>query len=156
MANLLLKVGDLAPDFSLPDETGQVVRLSDYRGKRVIVFFYPRDDTAGCTRQACGFRDSYADIEAQGALVLGVSPDNEVSHRKFKEKFSLPFTLLVDLDHAVAERYGAWGEKQNYGRKYMGIIRSHVVVGEDGRLLDVQIQVSPEDSVARALSALAG
>ena len=156
MANLLLKVGDLAPDFSLPDETGQVVRLSDYRGKRVIVFFYPRDDTAGCTRQACGFRDSYADIEAQGALVLGVSPDNEVSHRKFKEKFSLPFTLLVDLDHAVAERYGAWGEKQNYGRTYMGIIRSHVVVGEDGRLLDVQIQVSPEDSVARALSALAG
>jgi len=151
-----IKVGDKAPDFETTTDKDEKVKLSDYLGKRVVLYFYPRDDTPGCTRQACGFRDSYADIEAQGALVLGVSPDNEVSHRKFKEKFSLPFTLLVDLDHAVAERYGAWGEKQNYGRKYMGIIRSHVVVGEDGRLLDVQIQVSPEDSVARALSALAG
>ncbi len=151
-----LKVGDLAPDFSLLSDSGETVRLSDLRGKRVVLYFYPKDDTSGCTTQACGFRDAYPTIEERNALVLGVSPDGVKSHQKFKTKHDLPFTLLVDEDHAVAEAYGVWGEKSMYGKKYMGITRSHFVIDEQGRLVDVQVKVSPGDSVAKALAVLEG
>jgi peroxiredoxin Q/BCP len=149
-----LQIGDLAPDFSLTSDSGQTVRLSDLRGRRVVIYFYPKDDTSGCTTQACGFRDAYPSIEEKNALVLGISPDDEKSHRKFKTKYDLPFTLLVDAEHTVAEAYGVWQEKSMYGKKYMGIVRSHFVVDEAGRLADVQIKVSPTDSVELALRAL--
>jgi thioredoxin-dependent peroxiredoxin len=154
MAETQLKVGDPAPEFTLPAEDGRQVSLSDYRGKRVVLYFYPKDDTPGCTAQACGFRDAYPQIEEQNAVVLGVSADSEQSHRKFKTKYDLPFTLLIDADHQVAEAYGAWGEKSNYGRTYVGIIRSHFVIDEAGRLADVQVDVGAKDSVARALQTL--
>ncbi len=154
MAETKLKVGDPAPEFTLPAEDGRQVSLADYRGKRVVLYFYPKDDTPGCTTQACGFRDAYPQIEEQNAVVLGVSPDSEQSHRKFKTKFDLPFTLLIDADHQVAEAYGAWGEKTNYGRTYTGIIRSHFIINEAGRLADVQVDVGAKDSVARALQTL--
>jgi thioredoxin-dependent peroxiredoxin len=154
MAETQLKVGDPAPEFTLPAEDGRQVSLSDYRGKRVVLYFYPKDDTPGCTAQACGFRDAYPQIEEQNAVVLGVSADSEQSHRKFKTKYDLPFTLLIDADHQVAEAYGAWGEKTNYGRTYVGIIRSHFIIDEAGRLADVQVDVGAKDSVARALQTL--
>ncbi len=149
-----LQIGDMAPDFALPSDTGETVRLSDLRGKRVVLYFYPKDDTSGCTTQACGFRDAYPQIEEKNAVVLGVSPDGVKSHQKFKTKYSLPFTLLVDEDHSVAEAYGVWGEKSMYGKKYMGITRSHFIIDEQGRLVDVQVKVSPTDSVEKALQAL--
>jgi peroxiredoxin Q/BCP len=150
-----LNVGDLAPDFSLLSDTGETVRLSDLRGRRVVLYFYPKDDTSGCTTQACGFRDAYLEIEEKNAIVLGISPDGVKSHQKFKTKHNLPFTLLVDEDHSASEAYGVWQEKSMYGKKYMGIVRSHFVVDEHGRLVDVQIKVSPTDSVAKALAVLA-
>ena len=152
---MALEIGQAAPDFSLPDEHGKKVNLSDFKGKRVVVYFYPKDNTSGCTAQACGFRDHYADIEERNAVVIGISPDGASSHQKFRTKYNLPFILLSDEDHTVAERYGAWGEKSMYGKKYMGIIRSHFIVGEHGKLVDVQIKVNARDSVARALGALA-
>jgi len=154
MAETELKVGDPAPEFTLPAEDGRQVSLSDYLGKRVVLYFSPTDDTPGCTAQACGFRDAYPQIEEQNAVVLGVSADSEQSHRKFKTKYDLPFTLLIDADHQVAEAYGAWGEKSNYGRTYVGIIRSHFIIDEAGRLADVQVDVGAKDSVARALQTL--
>ncbi len=149
-----LKVGDAAPDFELKTDTGETVRLSDYRGQRVILYFYPKDDTPGCTTQACGFRDHYPQIEEKNAVVLGVSPDDEASHRKFKTKYDLPFTLLVDEDGKVAEKYGVWGEKSLYGKTYMGVYRSHFVIDEEGRIADAQLKVKPEDSVERALASI--
>ena len=149
-----LKVGDPAPDFELKSDTGDTVRLSDFRGRRVVLYFYPKDDTTGCTTQACGFRDAYPQIEERNAVVLGVSPDGEASHRKFKTKYNLPFTLLVDADHKVAEAYGVWGKKSLYGKEYDGIFRSHFVIDEEGKLADAQVKVSPTDSVARALEAI--
>ena len=149
-----LKVGDPAPEFELKTDTGKTVRLSDFRGRRVVLYFYPKDDTTGCTAQACGFRDAYPRIEERNAVVLGVSPDSESSHRKFKTKYDLPFTLLVDPDHRVAQAYGVWGKKSMYGKEYEGIIRSHFIIDEQGNLADVQVKVSPDDSVARALEAL--
>ena len=154
MSEGILKVGDIAPTFELPSETGEKVKLSDFRGKRVVLFFYPKDNTSGCTTQACGFRDNYPVIEEKNAVVLGVSPDDETSHQSFKSKYNLPFKLLVDADHKVAEAYGAWGEKSNDGKTYMGIIRSHFVIDEEGNLADVQVQISPTDSVERAMAAL--
>lgn len=150
----MIDVGQSAPDFTLPDENGDLVRLSDLRGRKVVLYFYPKDDTSGCTAQACGFRDAYERIEAVGALVLGVSPDDGAAHRKFIAKFGLPFRLLVDTDHAVAAAYGAWGAKQMYGRSYEGIIRSHFVIDEQGRVTQARIKVSPADSVAGALEAV--
>jgi peroxiredoxin Q/BCP len=147
-------VGDLAPNFELPDENGQPVKLSDFRGRRVILYFYPKDDTKGCTTQACGFRDAYPQIEEQKAVVIGLSPDGAASHRKFKTKHNLPFILLVDEGHRVADQYGVWGEKKMYGVSYLGIIRSHFVIDETGRIADAQVKVSPADSVSRALAAL--
>jgi peroxiredoxin Q/BCP len=154
MADTVLKAGDPAPDFTTVTDTGATVKLSDYRGKRVVLYFYPKDDTSGCTTQACGFRDNYPVIEEKNAVVLGVSPDGVTSHQKFKTKYDLPFTLLVDQDHAIAEAYGVWGEKSNYGKTYMGIIRSHFVIDEQGKIADAQVKVSPTDSVERALAAL--
>jgi len=146
-----LAIGDMAPDFTLLDDAGQSVTLSQYRGQRVVIFFYPKDDTPGCTTQACGFRDNHQALMAAGAVVLGISPDDVKSHAKFKQKFNLPFPLLADTDHAVCEAYGVWSEKSMYGKKYMGVTRSHVVVGPDGTLVDLQIKVSPEESVSRAI-----
>src|SRR5215212_5295421 len=134
-----INVGDMAPDFTATTDAGTSVRLSDYRGKRVVLYFYPKDDTPGCTTQACGFRDNYLEIEEKNAIVLGVSPDGVKSHQKFKTKFNLPFILLADEQHKVAEAYGAWGEKTNYGKTYMGIIRSHFVIDEAGKIADAQL-----------------
>ena len=152
MANL--QPGDTAPDFTAATDSGATLRLSDLRGKRVVLYFYPKDDTPGCTTQACGFRDSYPVIEEKNAVVLGVSPDGVKSHQKFKTKFNLPFTLVVDEDHAIAEAYGVWVEKSMYGKQYMGVERSHFVIDEQGVLVDAQVKVKPDDSVAKALAAL--
>jgi peroxiredoxin Q/BCP len=149
-----LAVGDTAPDFELPSDTGETVKLSDFRGKRVVLYFYPKDDTTGCTTQACSFRDNYPQIEEKNAVVLGVSPDGVKSHQKFKTKYNLPFTLLVDTDHKVAGAYGVWGEKSFLGKKSMGIIRSHFVIDEQGKIADAQVKVSPTDSVEKAMAAL--
>ncbi len=149
-----LKIGDFAPDFEAQTDTAQTVKLSDYRGQRVVLYFYPKDDTPGCTTQACGFRDNYLEIEERNAIVLGVSPDNQASHVKFKTKYDLPFTLLVDEDHAIAEQYGVWGEKKMYGKTYMGILRSHFVIDEEGKIVDARVNVKPADSVELALEAL--
>ncbi|WP_448338349.1 thioredoxin-dependent thiol peroxidase [Chloroflexus aurantiacus] len=148
------QVGEMAPDFTLLNEAGEPVSLSQFRGKRVILYFYPKDDTPGCTSQACGFRDSYPVIEEKNAVVIGISPDGTKSHAKFKTKHNLPFILLADEQHSVAEAYGVWGEKSMMGKKYMGIIRSHFVIDEEGRIVQAEIKVSPADSVKRALAAL--
>ncbi len=149
-----LAIGDQAPDFAAVTEQGVRVALSDFRGKRVILYFYPKDDTSGCTTQACGFRDQHPAITEKNAVVIGVSPDGVASHQKFQRKYELPFTLLVDSDHAIAEAYGTWGEKSMYGKKYLGVIRSHFVIDETGRLVDVQYKVSPKDSPKKAIAAL--
>lgn len=149
-----IKIGSAAPDFSLPDENGQSVRLSDLRSKKVILYFYPKDDTSGCTMQACNFRDSYAEIQEKNAVVIGISPDGAKSHQKFKTKYDLPFILLSDLDHAVAKKYGAWGKKSLYGKEYMGIIRSHFVIDAHGKIIDAQVQVKAKESTGLAVQAL--
>jgi len=154
MADIELKAGDPAPDFTTVTDTGATIKLSDFRGKRVVLYFYPKDDTPGCTTQSCGFRDAYPVIEEKNAVVLGVSPDGVKSHQKFKTKFDLPFTLLVDEDHAIAEAYGVWQERSNYGKTYMGIVRSHFIIDEQGNIADAQVKVSPTESVERALAAL--
>jgi peroxiredoxin Q/BCP len=146
MAKKPLQIGDMAPDFELFSDGGSKVKLSSFRGRRVVVYFYPKDDTPGCTTQACGFRDRYPVIDAQHAVVLGISPDSVESHIQFKNKYSLPFRLLADADHRVAETYGVWGAGSN--------VRSHFVIDETGRIADMQIKVSPEDSVKRALDTL--
>jgi peroxiredoxin Q/BCP len=149
-----LKVGDPAPDFEVQNDQNETVRLSDLRGKRVVLYFYPKDNTPGCTTQACGFRDNYATITGKNAIVLGVSPDSAASHTKFRDKFNLPFPLLVDKDHQLAESYGVWQEKSMMGKKYMGILRSHFVIDENGKLADVQYNVKANQSPAKALDAL--
>lgn len=154
MAEPKVQVGDTAPNFELLSDTGEPVKLSDLRGKRVVLYFYPKDDTSGCTTQACGFRDHYPQIEAQNAVVLGVSPDGVKSHQKFKTKHNLPFTLLVDDQHSVAEAYGVWVEKSMYGKKYMGVERSHFVINEAGTVIEAAVKVKPADSVERAVAAL--
>jgi len=135
--------GDLAPDFTLRSDTGDEVTLSSLRGRPVVLYFYPRDDTPGCTTQACGIRDAYGEFERAGAVVLGVSPDDERSHVKFREKYGLPFTLLADTDHAVAEKYGVWGEKKYMGRTYLGVSRSTFLIDADGDVLKVMHGVKP-------------
>ena len=147
-------VGDPAPEFTAVTDSGASVRLSDYRGKRVVLYFYPKDDTPGCTTQACSLRDNYPTIEEKNAVVLGVSPDGVKSHQKFKTKFNLPFTLLVDEDHAIAEAYGVWVEKSMYGKKYMGIERSHFIIDENGKIMAAETKVKPEDTLAEALTLL--
>jgi peroxiredoxin Q/BCP len=147
----MLKSGDTVVDFELVSDEGKPVKLADFRGKKVILFFYPKAATPGCTTQACGFRDNYSLIEANGATVLGISPDAPEKLAKWKEKERFPYLLLSDPEHKVAEAYGVWGEKKLYGRAYMGIIRSHFVVDEDGKLADIQFKVSPKNSIERAV-----
>jgi peroxiredoxin Q/BCP len=151
----LLTEGDQAPDFTLTSDSGESIRLADLRGKQVVLYFYPKDDTPGCTTQACGIRDAYGEFERAGAVVLGVSPDNEQSHVKFKKKFELPFTLLADTDHSVSEAYGVWGEKSYMGKTYMGIERSTFVIGADGNLKKVMRKVKPATHADDVLAALA-
>jgi peroxiredoxin Q/BCP len=146
--------GKRAPEFELTTEAGERVKLSDFRGRPVVLYFYPKDDTPGCTREACGFRDVYSEFEERGAVVLGVSPDDEASHVRFKQKYSLPFTLLADPDHEVAERYGAWGEKNFGGRKYMGIKRSTFVIDADGKVVKAMYNVKPDGHPEKVLAAL--
>lgn len=147
-------VGEPAPDFTLVNQDGQPVTLSSFRGKKVIVFAFPKADTPGCTTQACGFRDAFPQIEANNVVVLGISPDEPCDLLKWKQKQNLPYDLLSDADHAVLEAWGAWGERSMYGRKYMGVTRSHWVIDENGIVLDAQIKVSPQDSVQKALAVL--
>lgn len=151
----MLNVGDTAPDFELTADTGEPVKLSDYRGQRVVLFFYPKAGTSGCTTQACGFRDNYPVIEAANATVLGVSPDPVNKLAKWRAKENLPYHLLSDPDHEVADQYGAWGEKKMYGKTYEGIIRSHFIIDAEGKIEDVQYKVSPKDSISKALKQLA-
>jgi thioredoxin-dependent peroxiredoxin len=146
--------GQEAPDFELTSDGGDRVRLSQFRGKPVVLYFYPRDDTPGCTKQACGIRDSYDDFTERGAVVLGVSPDEESAHVRFKERYGLPFTLLADPDHEVAERYGVWGERKYMGRAYMGIERSTFLIDEEGRITKVMRRVKPDTHVEQVLAAL--
>lgn len=131
---MAIEEGKAAPAFTLKDTDGNKVALKDLKGKNVVVYFYPKDDTPGCTKEACGFRDLWGEIEKTGTVVLGVSPDDAASHRKFVDKYELPFTLLSDPDKKVMEKYGAWGEKNMYGKKTMGVIRSTVLIGADGKV----------------------
>ena len=150
----MLTPGDPAPAFTLPADDGSVVSLASLRGRTVVVYFYPKDDTSGCTTEACEIRDAWTDVRATGAVVLGVSPDGVASHVKFKRKYSLPFPLLADTDHRVAEAYGAWGEKSMYGRKYFGILRSTFVIAPDGTIRQVFEKVQPKGHAAQILAAL--
>jgi thioredoxin-dependent peroxiredoxin len=150
----LVEEGERAPDFTLASDSGEEVTLSSFRGKPVILYFYPKDDTPGCTTQACGIRDVYADFRERGAVVLGVSPDDEASHVKFKEKYSLPFTLLADPEHEVAEQYGVWKERNLYGKKSMGILRSTFVIDADGNVAKTMRRVKPDTHAADVLAAL--
>jgi thioredoxin-dependent peroxiredoxin len=152
----MLTEGTLAPDFTLPADGGGEITLSDYRGRRVVLYFYPKDDTPGCTTEACSFRDDHALLLAAGAVVLGVSPDPVRSHDRFKLKFSLPFALLSDVDHRVAEQYGAWGEKVMYGKKHIGIIRSTFIIDEEGKIAKVFPKVQVEGHSQQVLAALRG
>jgi thioredoxin-dependent peroxiredoxin len=146
--------GDLAPEIALPDDHGSIHRLADQRGRWTIVYFYPEDDTPGCTTEACQFRDLDHEVRNIGADVWGISPDGAASHRRFREKFDLPFTLLSDGDHAVAEVYGAWTLKTNYGRQYMGIQRSSFLVDPDGRVARAWPKVKADGHAAEVLAAL--
>jgi peroxiredoxin Q/BCP len=150
----MVEEGKPVPDFEATTDTGARVKLSDFRGKPVVLYFYPKDDTPGCTKEACGFRDAYSEFEERGAVVLGVSPDDEASHERFKEKYELPFTLLADPDHAVAEQYGVWGEKNYAGRKYMGVSRTTFVIDGDGNLVKAMNNVKPDGHPQQVLEAL--
>lgn len=152
---MALKPGDPAPEFSLPDANGHPVNLSDFRGKRVVLYFYPRDNTPGCTKEACGFRDAYSEYQAQDAVVLGISTDDAKSHTKFVQKFDLPFPLLTDADGQVATAYDSYGLKKFMGKEYMGISRNTFVIGPDGRIEKIYLKVKPEDHANDILSHLA-
>ena len=150
----MIEAGTEAPDFELASDQGSAVRLSDLRGKPVVLYFYPKDDTPGCTAQACGIRDAWGEFERAGAVVLGVSPDGEASHAKFKAKYDLPFTLLADTDHAVADTYGVWGEKTYAGKTYMGVLRSTFVIDADGTVAKAFPNVKPAEHADQVLEAL--
>jgi peroxiredoxin Q/BCP len=147
----MLETGSVAPEFTLTADDGTQVRLADFRGKKVVLYFYPKADTPGCTKQACAIRDIYPDVEGEDIEVIGISPDSPDALVKFREKYGLPFTLLSDPDHAVAEAYGAWGEKKMYGKTYEGIIRSHFAIDEEGRLIEFTLKVKPERTADLAL-----
>jgi len=135
--NKPLEKGDKAPAFSLKNTAGETVKLSDFKGKKVVLYFYPKDMTPGCTKEACGFRDDYAQLKKRGVEVIGVSGDDQKSHEKFTEKYSLPFTLLSDPDHEMMKKYGAWGEKNLYGKKSMGVLRMTYIIDENGKIIHV-------------------
>jgi peroxiredoxin Q/BCP len=151
---LKLKEGDKAPEFSVNTSGGGKISLTDYLGKNVILYFYPKDDTPGCTKEACAFRDHFAAFKKRGAIVLGVSPDSVKSHDKFVEKFKLPFTLLADEDKKIVEAYGVWGEKSFMGRKYLGVYRVTFLIGPDGRIKKIWPEVKPDEHAAEVLAAL--
>ena len=151
----LLAVGDKAPAFALPDQSGAVHKLADHKGRKLLLYFYPKADTPGCTVQSCSVRDARRDLGKQGVDVLGISPDKPAAQQKFDTKYSLGFPLLADEDHAVAAAFGVWGEKSMYGRKYMGIVRSAFLIDEKGKIAAAWYGVSPKDTVPGALSALA-
>jgi thioredoxin-dependent peroxiredoxin len=151
----VIEEGGPAPDFELASDSGERVRLSQFRGRPVVLYFYPRNDTPGCTAQACGIRDVYGDFEQSGAVVLGVSPDTEESHVKFKQKHGLPFTLLADPDHEVAEAYGVWKEKSFGGKRYWGVERSTFLIDENGNIAKIMRRVKPDTHAEKVLSALA-
>ena len=151
----MVEEGSRAPDFELKSDTGETVKLSELRGRPVVLYFYPGDDTPGCTKEACAFRDSYDEYLARDAVILGVSRDGEESHQKFKRKYDLPFTLLSDPDHAVAEAYGVWAEKSMYGRKSMGIVRSTFVIAADGTIARAMRGIKVPGHSDRVLEALA-
>ena len=150
----MLKENTLAPDFELPDEAGVLHTLSQYRGKEVVLYFYPKDDTPGCTTEACNFRDDYSAFEKAGVVILGVSPDSSQSHAKFKQKYHLPFPLLADEDHKVCELYEVWGKKSMYGREYFGVNRTTYLIGKDGMIRKVFEKVKPADHSAEILAQL--
>lgn len=149
-----LKIGQPAPDFMLPDDRGNQVRLSDYRGKKVVLYFYPEDDTPACTKEACAFRDNFGDIQLNGAVVLGVSADSVTSHYKFKTKYQLNFPLLSDVERNVLRAYGVWQEKTMFGRTYMGVVRSTFIIDEHGKIAKIFSKVKIDGHVAEILAAL--
>jgi len=146
-----LKVGDAAPDFKVNDQDGKPVKLSDFKGKKVVLYFYPKDNTPGCTAEACNLRDNYQALQKAGYVVLGVSSDDEKSHQKFISKFELPFTLLADTDKKIHEKYGTWVEKSMYGRKYMGTARTTFLIDENGKIEEIIEKVDTKDHTAQIL-----
>lgn len=151
----MLNEGTTAPVFKTTNADGETVSLKDLRGQKVVLYFYPKDDTPGCTKEACSFRDAFAKFKKRGIAVLGVSPDSEASHKKFETKYKLPFTLLADKDHAIADAYGVWGEKKFMGRTYMGVQRTTFLIDEKGKIKKVFEKVKPEDHASEVLEAFA-
>jgi len=148
-----MKTGQKAPDFNVKDDSGKTVKLSDFKGKKVVLYFYPKDDTPGCTKEACAFRDSFGKFRKRGIEVLGVSLDSEKSHQKFAKKFDLPFRLLADTDRALSEKYGTYGEKKFMGRKYMGVHRMTFLIDEKGKIKKIYEKVKPDDHAEEVLAA---
>ena len=151
----MLKEGSTAPAFKTTDANGEAVNLKDLRGQKVVLYFYPKDDTPGCTKEACSFRDAFSKFKKQGIAVLGVSPDSEKSHQKFATKYKLPFTLLADTDRSIVEAYGVWGEKKFMGRTYMGVNRTTFLIDEKGKIKKIFAKVKPEDHASEVLEAFA-
>ena len=149
----MLKEGSTAPAFTTTDGEGKTVKLKDLRGEKVVLYFYPKDDTPGCTKEACSFRDAFSKFKKRGIRILGVSPDKESTHRKFTEKYKLPFTLLVDSDHAIAEAYDSWGEKKFMGRTYLGVLRNTFLIDEKGKIKKIFQKVKPEEHADEVLDA---
>lgn len=150
----MLEIGTKAPDFTLPDQNGNMHSLSEYRGKKVILYFYPKDNTAGCTKQACGFAERYPQFTEKGAVVLGVSKDSVASHKKFEEKYGLPFTLLADPELAAIQAYDVWQEKKNYGKTYMGVVRTTYLIDEKGKIAKAFDKVKAADNPEQMLGEL--
>ncbi len=151
----MLKEGSAAPAFKTKDADGETVSLKDLRGQKVVLYFYPKDDTPGCTKEACSFRDAFSQYKKKGIAVLGVSPDSEAAHQKFVTKYKLPFTLLADTDRSIAEAYGVWGEKKFMGRTYMGVHRTTFLIDEKGKIKKIFEKVKPEDHATEVLEAFA-
>lgn len=149
-------IGEKAPDFELRNQDGEMIKLSDFQGQTVILFAYPKAGTSGCTTQACGLRDNFPQFEANNATVIGISPDEPTALKKWQTEENLPYTLVSDPDHQVLEAWGAWGEKSMYGKKYMGVIRSHWVIGPDGTIVDEQLKISPKKSIENAVKVVVG
>ena len=150
----MLEIGTKAPDFTLPDQNGNMHTLSEYRGKKVILYFYPKDNTPGCTKQACGFAERYPQFTEKGAVILGVSKDSVASHKKFEEKYGLPFTLLADPELAAIQAYDVWQEKKNYGKTYMGVVRSTYLIDENGKIVKAFEKVKAADNPEQMLGEL--
>ncbi|MAT43248.1 MAG: thioredoxin-dependent thiol peroxidase [Anaerolineaceae bacterium] len=151
---MILDENTIAPDFSLVDQNGNLHQLSDYKGKNIVLYFYPKDDTSGCTTEACAFRDDYEEYKKAGVEILGVSPDPQKSHEKFATKYDLPFTLLADTDHSVCEKYGVWGKKQMYGKEYFGVLRTTFLINGEGKIVKVFKNVKPNGHSTQVLAAL--